>query len=208
MACAETNAEMRLRPVPAAGTWGVREIRAARTHGTRMKSSVVLALLALLAFPIRPKPIPAIEPAPDTTARLTVYLLKSTNDTSRAWRISRAILAEAEKTKISPALLTGVMLVEDDELKPRARSSVGARGLFQVMPFHAGKWGCGSKDLWDIESNICHGAAILAEAIEETGNTHRALQRYNGCVKGRNTKDCRRYSSKVLKQAALAEAFL
>jgi soluble lytic murein transglycosylase-like protein len=76
----------------------------------------------------------------------------------------------------------------------------------QVMPFHSGKWGCGSKDLYDIESNICHGVSVLAEVIHRKPSLRLALQAYNGCVRGRTTPGCHKYSSKVLKAAAITES--
>ncbi|HEX6575684.1 MAG TPA: lytic transglycosylase domain-containing protein, partial [Gemmatimonadaceae bacterium] len=102
-------------------------------------------------------------------------------------------------------LLVGVMLVESDNLNPRARSFVGARGLMQVMPFHRGQWGCKSRDLYDIEGNICHGVSVLADAIKHAPNLRVALQRYNGCVRGSNTPGCGSYYRKVLKAQGITE---
>jgi hypothetical protein len=76
----------------------------------------------------------------------------------------------------------------------------------QVMPLHSGKWGCGSSDLFDVESNICHGVQILKAAIDGSPNTRVALLRYNGCVTGRNTPNCHTYDDKVLKHAGRAAA--
>jgi hypothetical protein len=71
-----------------------------------------------------------------------------------------------------------------------------------VMPFHAGEWGCGSDNLVNVESNICHGVAILADYVGRSPkNLHKALLRYNGCVRGTNTPNCHTYSSKVYKHA-------
>jgi hypothetical protein len=76
----------------------------------------------------------------------------------------------------------------------------------QVMPLHSGKWGCGSKDLFDVESNICHGVQILKAALDGSPNTRVALLRYNGCVRGRNTPNCHTYDDKVLAHAGRAAA--
>ncbi len=137
--------------------------------------------------------------------RVAYSLRKYTNDTLLAQRIASAIVVEGGKKNINPALLVGVLLTEDAKLDPNARSSVGARGLMQVMPFHAGKWkGCTSADLFAIDNNICHGASILADLIKRSPNVSRALQRYNGCVRGTNTPNCGTYSGKVLKFAEQA----
>jgi hypothetical protein len=137
--------------------------------------------------------------------KVAYSLRKYTNDTMLAQRIAGAIIVEGGKKNLNPALLVGVLLTEDAALDPRAKSSVGARGLMQVMPFHAGKWkGCTSADLFSIDSNICHGTSILADLIKRSPNVERALQRYNGCVRGTNTPNCHTYSGKVLRFAEQA----
>ena len=138
--------------------------------------------------------------------RIGEVLNQYTHDRGLAFRIADAIVEQGQKEKIDPALLVGVLLTEDATLDPRARSSVGARGLMQVMPLHSGKWGCGSKDLFDVESNICHGVQILKAALDGSPNTRVALLRYNGCVRGRNTPNCHLYDDKVLRHAGRAAA--
>ena len=138
--------------------------------------------------------------------RIGEVLTQYTHDRTLAFRIADAIVDQAAREKIDPALLVGVLLTEDATLDPRARSSVGARGLMQVMPLHGGKWGCGSSDLFDIESNICHGVQILKQAMQDAPNTRLALLRYNGCVRGRNTPNCHLYDDKVLRHAGRAAA--
>jgi hypothetical protein len=138
--------------------------------------------------------------------RIGQVLRRYTKNGEHADRIADALVIEGRKKNIDPVLLVGVMLVEDATLDPRARSNVGARGLMQVMPFHSGNWGCPSKDLFNIESNICHGVSVLAQTIKKTKNLNRALLAYNGCVKGRNTKNCHTYPSKVLKARGLTES--
>ena len=113
-----------------------------------------------------------------------------------AWvrRISVALVREAEAVGIDPRVLASVVLVEDPWLDPTARSSQGALGLMQVMPFHAGRWGCPSTDLTQAETNICHGARIFENYLRRNGgDVDRALLAYNGCVNGTNTPDCFAY---------------
>ena len=138
--------------------------------------------------------------------RIGEVLNQYTHDRALAFRIADALVDQADKEHIDPALLVGVLLTEDATLDPHARSSVGARGLMQVMPLHSGKWGCGSSDLFNIESNICHGVQILKEAMRGAPNTRVALLRYNGCVRGRNTPNCHLYDDKVLRHAGRAAA--
>ena len=130
--------------------------------------------------------------------RISQVLRKYTRSSAEADQIAKAVVAEGRKKKIDPAMIVGIMLVES-EMNPRARSFVGARGLMQVMPFHRGRWGCKSRDLYDIEGNICHGVSVLADNIKRAPSLRVALQRYNGCVNGTNTPNCSSYSRKVFR---------
>jgi soluble lytic murein transglycosylase-like protein len=116
-------------------------------------------------------------------------------------RIAAAVVKEGRKRNIGTSLLVGVMLTENPWLDPRATSSVGARGLMQVMPFHAGNWDCGSRDLFNVESNICHGVAVLADNLYRSRTLPQALLGYNGCVRGTNTPDCWKYPKAVYRRA-------
>jgi hypothetical protein len=133
--------------------------------------------------------------------RIAAMLRSRTSDANRADRIAAALVREGKRSGIGATLLVGVLLTENPDLEPRATSSAGARGLMQVMPFHAGHWGCASNDLFDIESNICHGVRILADNLRHSRNLPAALLRYNGCVHGTNTPDCERYAAKVYRLA-------
>lgn len=120
-------------------------------------------------------------------------------------RIARALVAEARKVAVEPRLLLAVLLVENPWLDPDIRSSVGAVGLMQVMPWHSGNWGPCRPDLEDVEANICHGARIFVHYFRlEDGDIERALLRYNGCVRGTNTPDCHRYPYHVYARAGRA----
>jgi soluble lytic murein transglycosylase-like protein len=134
-------------------------------------------------------------------SRIAAVLGTRTADSERANRIAAALVREGKRANISSTLLVGVLLTENPDLEPRARSSVGARGLMQVMPVHAGQWGCPSGDLFDIESNICHGVRILADDLRHARDLPAALLRYNGCVRGTNTPDCYLYAGKVYRHA-------
>lgn len=137
--------------------------------------------------------------------RISQVLRRYTRNGEVADRIAKAVVTEGRKKKIDPTLLVGVMLVETDNLNPHARSFVGARGLMQVMPFHRGRWGCKTSDLYNIEGNICHGVSVLADAIKNAPNLRVALQRYNGCVRGTNTPGCSSYSRKVLRAKSITD---
>ena len=72
----------------------------------------------------------------------------------------------------------------------------------EVMPIHAGSYGCASADLRMVDANICHGARILHTYLVRTHSVSRALRRYNGCVSGTVTPGCQRYPLRVLRTAA------
>jgi soluble lytic murein transglycosylase-like protein len=189
----------------AAGTiWTLRQ-----QHPQFVKPGELLHLPPALVTAAAPGTEPYTPPT-DAKALIEIQkvaysLRKYTNDTVLARRIASAIIVEGGKKNIDPALLVGVVLTEDAKLDPNAKSFVGARGLMQVMPFHAGKWkGCSSADLFAIDSNICHGVSILADLIKRSPSVSSALQRYNGCVRGTNTPNCHTYSGKVLKSAEQA----
>lgn len=124
-----------------------------------------------------------------------------TKEREMSERIARAIVKEASYLEVEPSLLAGVLLTENAPLDASARSSQGAIGLMQVMGFHAGEYDCDSNDLLQVEANICHGARVFGYYLKRTGNVRRALLRYNGCVSGTHTPNCRRYPTKVMRNA-------
>ena len=125
---------------------------------------------------------------------------------ARADSIARVAVREAYHRRIPPALVLGVMLTENDAFKSNARSNVGALGLMQIMPrLWARNLGpILGKNLRDDETNVRYGVYILKHFAKRTADTldagdvtRVALLRYNGCVTGSNTKDCRAYPNKV-----------
>jgi len=131
----------------------------------------------------------------------------------RAWEIADIAVREAYTRRVPPALVLGVMLTENDELKSSARSSVGAVGLMQVYqrPWQGLRRLFGS-NLHSDSTNLKYGIYILGFLAEKAGRTadretgwRTALLRYNGCKNGTNTPDCRRYPD-VVKRNVLQSA--
>ena len=191
--------------------------RAVRIAGQALGGVALLAAGTVFAISRQPltyaKPgellsLPVAVVQPESQAeeiyRVSRVLRLHTKDTLLADRIARAFVIEGGKKNIDPALLIGVLLTEDATLDVNARSSVGARGLMQIMPFHSGKYGCASPDLYNVEANICHGVAILSEYMGRSKTVEKALLRYNGCVRGRNTPNCHTYPNKVLRYSRTA----
>jgi hypothetical protein len=133
--------------------------------------------------------------------RLEGYFGRFNDDRVLVRRIARAVVRESRREQVAASLIAAVVVTENTTLIPEAESQVGAQGLMQVMPMHAGQLGCASDDLVDVDSNICHGTRILARNLRRTGSPFVALLRYNGCVKGTNTPDCHRYPAQVLNRA-------
>lgn len=121
-------------------------------------------------------------------------------------RIAIALVREGRRADMDPRVLASVVLVENPWLDADIRSPVGAVGIMQVMPFHAGQWdGCSNADLEDVDANICHGARIFKSYLRRHGgDMDRALLAYNGCVRGTNTPDCHKYPSHVYSRAGRA----
>ena len=126
--------------------------------------------------------------------------------TERADSIARVAVREAYHRRIPPALVLGVMLTENDEFKPTARSKVGAMGLMQIMPrmWTPNLGPILGRNLKDDETNLRYGVYILkhfakrtSDTLDASGTTRLALLSYNGCVRGRNTPDCKAYPDKV-----------
>lgn len=127
------------------------------------------------------------------------------DDSRLTRRIAASLVREGRRSGISPDILLAVLLVENPDLEPDARSFVGARGLMQVMPLHRGNWRACAEDMDSIEGNICYGAQIFKDNLRSTkGDVEKALLRYNGCVRGTNTPNCQNYPYHVFARAGRA----
>src|SRR5690349_9898758 len=124
---------------------------------------------------------------------------------ARADSIAYYAVREAYQRGIPPAVIFGVMLTENALFVSNALSNVGAVGLMQVYPKIwlkqlGDRFGT---DLASDSTNVKYGVYILSEYIKHTGNevtpsdVQKGLLKYNGCVKGTNTPNCKTYPSKV-----------
>jgi soluble lytic murein transglycosylase-like protein len=125
----------------------------------------------------------------------------------RALGLADVAVREAYRRKVPPALVLGVMLTENDEVKSTARSRQGALGLMQI---HPGPWRRSLGELFGTNlrndtTNLRYGVFILGHLSRRTPRGQAdtattwetALLRYNGCVRGTNTRDCKRYPDVV-----------
>ncbi|MGH9754665.1 MAG: lytic transglycosylase domain-containing protein [Blastocatellia bacterium] len=99
-------------------------------------------------------------------------------------RIDEIIVAAASRHGIEPLLLFSVMS-QESAFKSQAVSPKGARGLMQLMPATAARFGV--KNIFDPEQNIHAGARYLRFLLDLfDGNVSLALAGYNageGAVK-------------------------
>ena len=82
----------------------------------------------------------------------------------------------ADKYGVDPVFVRAVIQVESD-FNPLTVSHKGARGLMQLMPATAKRYGV--KDVHDPEQNIQGGVRYLAYLLELFGDKPRALAAYN-----------------------------
>jgi soluble lytic murein transglycosylase-like protein len=133
---------------------------------------------------------------------------------TRARLLADVAVREAYTQRLPPALILGVMLTENDELKTTARSRVGAVGLMQVYPEH---WqsALGKKfgtNVHTDSTNLKYGIFILGWMTGRATNKvddrdtawRKALLHYNGCVTGKTTPDCSKYPDIVRQQVQQA----
>src|SRR5439155_8777899 len=120
---------------------------------------------------------------------------------ARAYSISYYAVREAYIRGIPPAVIFGVMLTENSLFVSNAMSNVGAVGLMQVYPriwlkALSSKFG---RDLAADSTNLKYGVYILSQYMKSTQgkvqpqDITKGLLRYNGCVRGTNTPNCRAY---------------
>jgi soluble lytic murein transglycosylase-like protein len=124
---------------------------------------------------------------------------------ARADSVATFVVREAYIRGVSPALVFGVMIAENAQFVSDTASNVGAVGLMQIygkvwLKELGERFGT---NLADDETNVRYGVFILSEYFkprrgESTASAwNRGLLRYNGCVRGRNTPNCKTYPNKV-----------
>lgn len=114
----------------------------------------------------------------DMSQRLTRYIA----DEAERRRLLVNIQYESSRAGLDTQMILGLIEVES-AFRQYAISSVGARGLMQVMPFWKNYIGKPSHNLFDIRTNLRYGCTILRHYNNvERGNLVRALARFNGSL--------------------------
>jgi soluble lytic murein transglycosylase-like protein len=115
-------------------------------------------------------------------------------DPEERLKILKKVHYEASRSGLEPELVLALINVESN-FDHFAISSVGARGLMQIMPFWLEEIGRPDDNLFDISTNLRFGCTILNIYLKrEKGDMRRALARYNGSV-GKNWYPQRVYKS-------------
>jgi hypothetical protein len=126
---------------------------------------------------------------------------------ARALALADVAVREAYRRRVPPALVLGVLLTENDELKSTARSRQGAIGLMQI---HPGPWRSALGELFGTNlrndtTNLRYGIYILSHFAKRSAELQDtswrvALLHYNGCSQGTHTPDCHRYPEMVRRE--------
>jgi hypothetical protein len=192
------------------------------THQTKLGQAITGQAQSVAPTPELEPPTTTPKPGPTDTSRIAQMVktpqfeadrrafaadLVATGrvDSLRADSIAYYAVRESYVQGIPPAVVFGVMLTENARLISGAMSDVGAVGLMQVYPKIwlkelSAKFG---KDLATDSTNLKYGIYILKQYIKtDSGRVKMAdigkgLLRYNGCVVGRHTPNCKNYPTKV-----------
>ena len=157
-------------------------------HGIRFPSALVQSIRTLelneLVMPSADQAGPVVVDPNELKYRaIGEYLARryrvsaemATNIVSKAYATGR-------ETKLDPMLILAVISIESS-FNPVAESSMGAKGLMQVIPrFHAEKFDVlgGEEAAFELEANIMVGAQILKQYIRRAGDLADALRMYVG----------------------------
>jgi soluble lytic murein transglycosylase-like protein len=145
--------------------------------------------------------VPAATPQEREQRAVTEFIARRyrVSESAAAGFVATAYQAGHEFS-VDPMLILAVVAVES-RYNPVAESSMGAKGLMQVIPkYHPEKLADhgGEAALLDPEVNILVGTRILREYVRRVGEIDAALQMYAGAA----DEPTSQYSAKVLAEKA------
>lgn len=132
--------------------------------GTDASGSVVLSNFSsedASVLLVAPEPAPALEPRPATSASPPAAPAR-TAPPPTPLALAPMIRDAARKHALSESLLTAVVAVESG-FDPQAVSPKGAKGLMQLMPETARRFGV--KNIFSVQDNLHGGAAYLKQLL-------------------------------------------
>lgn len=118
-------------------------------------------------------------PAPGALLHLTSQPLNPSlgNFTTGNTDVDNFIVESGKRNSVDPLLLYSIMH-QESSFKPRALSYKGARGLMQLMPGTAARFGV--TNIWDPKQNIEGGARYMRFLLDTfSGDVRLALAGYN-----------------------------
>ena len=146
-----------------------------RQRRRKRMGSVVFAATALFAPHHGKAPRPNVTTA--VSYSLKPALIEDVAARPDSNRFEPIIQEAASKHRLDPALIRAVMRFESG-FQPTAVSRAGARGLMQLMPEVATRFGV--QDVFDPRENIMAGAQYLRELLDlHRGKVDLALASYN-----------------------------
>lgn len=148
-----------------------------------LAASVRAVLQSSVADQSAPEPIfPSIEEKIRWLNEMTPRLARRMPDIQERIEFLKTVYYEAQRAGLDPQLVLGLIQVESG-FRKYAVSSVGARGLMQVMPFWVRQIGSPDQNLFHLRTNLRYGCTILRHYLDiEKGDLFRALGRYNGSL--------------------------
>jgi soluble lytic murein transglycosylase-like protein len=91
--------------------------------------------------------------------------------------VIRSYIRQAAARHSLDPLLLHALIHQESRFNPRATSPAGARGLMQLMPATALRYGV--RNIYDPGENIAGGSAYLRDLIDQFGSLPLALAAYN-----------------------------
>ena len=182
---------LRPAPPPARLRWALR----------RLVAAAIAALAMAWTLPVD-GPAPPVDPMLRAHAAMAERLARLHPASGpHAMRIVRAVHAEAQRHRLDPCTVMGV-IARESGFRPLARNDRDL-GLMQLNTrWHADRvaQAGGAAALLDVERNVRAGTELLAHYRERAGSERGALQRYHGLGK-RND-----YVARVLAEAGRLRA--
>jgi len=153
-------------------------LTAATSTGSGCLSLYSLPLFAVLLITCLITGLAFYSPIPTSAATRRDKSILSPIFTKEIQYWSKDILQWANASSLDPNLVATVMQIESCG-DPRARSSAGAMGLFQVMPFHFKV----IENPYNPDTNALRGLNYLSRSLTTAkGNVRLALAGYNGGI--------------------------
>jgi soluble lytic murein transglycosylase-like protein len=155
-------------------------------YDSRAMNKFAVAVVALLAIGVTARADVRLAVRPDGKKVIYNVWSPSVRTSNYSWlakqrnrrsQYDKVIQHYADAYNVDPVLVHAVILVESD-FNARCVSNKGARGLMQLIPETAKRYGV--KDVFDPEDNIRGGVHYLSDLLDMFGHDmERALAAYN-----------------------------